>query len=487
MGVVLQAEDPQLQRGVAIKLLSLESGNVSEAQQRFLREARAVAKLNHPNVVVIHEIDEEAGRPYIVTELAAGGSLQRWIEQEGPLSWQAATRSIADACRGLAAAHAAGLIHRDIKPANLLRSESDTVKLADFGLAKGPQDSTTLTAAGTIFGTPHYMSPEQWASEPLTELSDIYSLGGTYFTLLTGEPPFGNKEPLQIMYACCSGTVPDPKAIVPDLPEACCAIVRRAMARELDERYPSAERMLADLEGLLVNPELVGKGSATGTLHDLPTVKTKLESVASSPKPVSRRRILGWGIGAVAVLGAAAWLWPRNEWEPIFNRRDLSNWDVQGNWKVEEGVLFGSGENAMLLTKRRDLRNFELRAEVKLTGEVQGGIILRANPIGEGRTGYRVNLTTGDLGGVERLLTGSEPRGLFSDGRAIDLERWENLEATFEGTGLQVRSGGRTTAEITESQEADPQLVPQAGGIGLQILGGAGHVAIRKLEIRELR
>ncbi|MCA9147608.1 MAG: serine/threonine protein kinase, partial [Planctomycetales bacterium] len=172
-----------------------------EGVQRFLREARAAAKLNHPNVVMIHEINEEGGQPYLVTELLTGGSLQQWIEGESEVSWREATRAIADACRGLAAAHAVGLVHRDIKPANLLRSETNTVKVADFGLAKGPSEST-LTAAGTVFGTPHYMSPEQWGSEPLTALTDVWSLGGTYYTLLTGEPPFGNKEPLQIMYAC---------------------------------------------------------------------------------------------------------------------------------------------------------------------------------------------------------------------------------------------------------------------------------------------
>lgn len=487
MGIVLAAEDPQLQRQVAIKLLSVEAGNISEAQQRFLREARAVARLNHPNVVVIHEINEESGQPYLVTELVSGGSLQKAVETRGPLPWREATKSLIDACHGLIAAHAAGLIHRDIKPANLLRSDTDTVKIADFGLAKGPQDSTTLTAAGTVFGTPHYMSPEQWAGEPLTPLTDIYSLGGTYYTLLTGKRPFGDRDPLQIMYACCSGSPPDPQSILPDLPATCTAIVQRAMARNLEDRYPSASALLEDLEQLLTDPEFRGSAPATDRISHLATRPNQVGKQPASEFIRSRRLVISAVSFATIAIGLIAFaLWPKQEWIPLFNGRNLNGWTSEGTWNVEKGLLVGSGNNSSLLSIRNDFRNFQLRAEVLLRGDAQAGILLRTQKGSSGLVGYRINLTTGDMGGINRLINETEPRALFSDGRAVDLEHWETIEATFEGTGLQVVSGGRTTAEITEEMNTDPRQIPSQGEIGFIVLDQSGQVVIRRLEVKPL-
>jgi urea transport system substrate-binding protein len=249
MGVVYEAVDTVLDRRVAVKLLPEATASDAEALRRFLAEAKAAARLNHPNTVQIFEVDRRGGDHYIVMELVRGGSAADFVKARGRFNWPEAVRVIADACRGLQAAHDAGLVHRDIKPANIMRAADGEVKPADFGLAKGVGGSAGgQTTAGAIVGTPHYMSPEQCESRPLDARSDVYSLGATFFHLLTGRPPFDADQPLQILFAHCSRPAPDPAEIAPEVPAACSAIVRRAMAKDPADRYPTAGAMLADLE-----------------------------------------------------------------------------------------------------------------------------------------------------------------------------------------------------------------------------------------------
>ncbi|MDB5309101.1 MAG: serine/threonine protein kinase [Gemmataceae bacterium] len=256
MGVVYVAEDPLLQRTVAIKLLPAEVTAAPKARDRFLLEARAAARLSHPNVVPVHEVDEHEGAYYLVMEQVRGGSVEDLLDAEGFIDWPEATRIISDACRGLGAAHAAGLIHRDIKPSNILVSHDGTAKLADFGLAKpSAPTGTPLTEAGTILGTPYYMSPEQCRSESSLDCrTDIYSVGATYYTLLTGREPYSAESVVEIMFAHCSHPVPDPCEINPDIPPACTAIIRRAMAKDPAARFGSAAEMLRALEAVRAEP-----------------------------------------------------------------------------------------------------------------------------------------------------------------------------------------------------------------------------------------
>lgn len=252
MGVVYRSSDPIIERDVAIKILPREVSANPVNLKRFLAEAKAAGKLSHPNVVPIYQVAEEAGTYYLVMEFLAGGSIIDELDR-GPLSVLSATKAMADACRGLAAAHALGMIHRDIKPANLLRTADGTVKVADFGLAKGVvETSQQITRAGQVVGTPYFMSPEQCESRPLDHRSDIYSLGATYYSLLTGTNPYQDAaSTVQVMFAHCHGEVLDPRKVDATLPEACSRIVRRAAAKHPDERYQSAAEMLADLEAVI--------------------------------------------------------------------------------------------------------------------------------------------------------------------------------------------------------------------------------------------
>lgn len=253
MGVVYLATDLRLQRDVALKVLPKELSSDPHAVRRFLREARLAASLNHPHVVAIHDVDQQRGLCFLVMELVTGGSTQDLLAQ-GALHWGEATRIIADACRGLVAAHGAGLVHRDIKPSNLLRTQSGSIKVADFGLARAQEDSpasSPLTASGALLGTPQYMSPEQCQGEVLDARSDLYSLGATYFALLTRQPPYAESQPMQAMFAHCSKPVPNPIIYCPDLPTDCVQIVQRALAKKRVDRFASAADMLEALEQLL--------------------------------------------------------------------------------------------------------------------------------------------------------------------------------------------------------------------------------------------
>jgi serine/threonine protein kinase len=246
MGIVYEAEDTLIGRRVALKVMPETLTEDREAMGRFLIEAKSAGRLNHPNTVRIFDVDREGKNHYLVMELVRGGSVWDRVKKDGPLPWAEATRIIADICRALTEAHASGLIHRDIKPANIMLASDGTPKLADFGLAKAAGEAG-LTAAGSVLGTPAFMSPEQCHCNPLDHRADLYSLGLTYYALLTGRPPFEGSTP-QVMMSHCTKPTPDPRIARPDIPESCVAVLFRATAKEPADRFADAGEMLQWLE-----------------------------------------------------------------------------------------------------------------------------------------------------------------------------------------------------------------------------------------------
>jgi urea transport system substrate-binding protein len=311
MGIVLKGHDPLIDRVVAIKLLPLESNSDGISLRRFLAEARAAGKLNHPNVVQIYEVGQQETDYYLVMEYVAAGSVNEHLQKKGAFPVYDATRIIMDACRGLGAAHAAGLVHRDVKPANLLQTELGTVKVTDFGIVKEAHgESGGMTMTGVVIGTPYFMSPEQCEGRPVDARTDLYSLGATYYSLLTGSSPYADSSSMmQVMFAHCHRDPPDPRQKNPALPEACSRIIAKAMAKSPDDRYQNADQMLADLEWLMT--------TLTQTGTQLPPIASASNSAIhpalSAPKPqtASRRTFLiTAGLGGAAVVGgagAAAW------------------------------------------------------------------------------------------------------------------------------------------------------------------------------------
>jgi urea transport system substrate-binding protein len=307
MGVVYKAHDALIERDVAIKILPQEFARDQTSLERFLSEARAAGKFIHPNAVAIYEVGQQDDTYFLVMECVPGGSVGDALDKTpGGLGAAEATRIAADACRGLAAAHAVGLVHRDIKPANLLRAADGSVKIADFGLAK-PVFGTIgqLTQAGQILGTPYYMSPEQCSSDGLDHRSDIYSLGATYYALLTGAEPYRNAGTIvQVMFAHCNGEIPDPRKLRPELPEECSQIIARAMAKDPDDRYQTAGEMLADLE--ILADKLSGGPRSSISL-----------AAAQSRKPTSRARAGGAVAALAAVVGIGSYFLGRDTVGPV--------------------------------------------------------------------------------------------------------------------------------------------------------------------------
>jgi len=324
MGAVYQAEDTRLNRDVAVKILPQRLAVDDIAVERFLREARAAARLNHPNIVAVLDVDQQAGRTFLVMELVRGGNLQS-VLGNGPFLWQDATRIIADCCDGLAAAHRQGLIHRDVKPGNILLTNDGHAKLADFGLARALDSAETnpLTSSGSVLGTPHYMSPEQCQGETLDPRSDLYSLGATYFALLVGRPPFNQTQPLQLMFAHCSAPVPDPRSLRSEIPEECAAIVLKALAKQPADRFDSAASMGQALRAALAqydleavpppNPKPAAATSAKTrtSVSEKRSGRTVRPQNETDPRPTPHRgprlRAGLWAGGAFLVLYVMGW------------------------------------------------------------------------------------------------------------------------------------------------------------------------------------
>ena len=252
MGVVYKAEDTRLDRTVALKFLSPDLTGDIQAKERFLREARAAAALDHEFICNIHDVAEtEDGRFFIVMAFYEGQVLKDKISRK-PLTPAAAVHLALQCARGLATAHAEGIVHRDIKPANLFVTTAGKIKILDFGLAK-LVGSAKLTRTGTTLGTASYLSPEMARGEEVDERSDIWSLGAVLFEMLAGHGPFKGDFEQAVIYQIVNGEpepLPENTGIDPEL----AAVVKRCLARNPEDRYQTAGDLAADLERLIEVP-----------------------------------------------------------------------------------------------------------------------------------------------------------------------------------------------------------------------------------------
>lgn len=246
-GRVYLALDTVLERQVALKALHEHLNADEEARKSFMREARAMAKLSHPNIVTIHHVDN-THHPVIVMEYVAGETLAALIARKKVFSVQEALPILRQVAAALDAAHALGVVHRDVKPANILVSADSQVKLTDFGLAKIRQ---ATKASMTITGTVFYMSPEQISRKEIGPTSDVYSLGVVAYEMLTGRVPFLHEDEMVVLNAHCTLPPPDPNDFDVNLPKAVVAVLTGALAKEPDERYQTAGAFVKALEWTL--------------------------------------------------------------------------------------------------------------------------------------------------------------------------------------------------------------------------------------------
>ncbi len=246
MGVVWRGRDLRLGRAVAVKLVSGAASTDPTTVERFDREARTVARLNHPNIVAVYDFGADGGDSYLVMELVEGRSLAAMIG-DGPLSVADAVAVATQACTGLAAAHAAGVVHRDVKPANLIRTSAGVVKICDFGIAhlQHASGQARLTGTAVAMGSTSYMAPEQVNGDPVDARTDLYGLGCTIHAMLTGAPPFVGVTPLSVVHQHVTQSPPDVRAARPDVPPELARLVHDLLAKSPDDRPRDADAVAA--------------------------------------------------------------------------------------------------------------------------------------------------------------------------------------------------------------------------------------------------
>lgn len=325
MGVVYRAHHAPTDQSVALKVLAPSLAADQEYVTRFFREAGAAGQIDHPNVVRVIDVGRHQDMYYLVMEFVQGDTLDRTLENDGRMGLERATRLVRDIASGLAAAHRAGIIHRDVKPGNVIVSRDGRPHLTDFGLARHAQTRKGLTIEGTFLGTPEYSSPEQVEGRKLDHRTDLYSLGVTYYHLLSGTLPFLGESPMEI---AIKRTKEDPRPLEHALPTAdprACAVVKKLLQRDAAQRYQSATDLMQDLEAILTNkPSSVLHASSSQNLKAVTTSKVvpKAAPPAALSVPAQRRirSLIHWNLIslAVALVFLSAALAPRGAF--------LENW-----------------------------------------------------------------------------------------------------------------------------------------------------------------
>jgi serine/threonine-protein kinase len=278
MGIVYRATQLSLGRPVALKLIAPEHAADSDFRDRFQRESRMAAAIDHPNVIPVYEAGEEDGRLYLVMRWVAGTDLHKELRAHGAMDEERAARIVNQVAGALDAAHAAGLVHRDVKPANVLLS-GEHAYLADFGLTRFANAKTNVTTGGHFLGTVDYMAPEQFRPGPSDARADVYALGCVLFAAVTGRPPFVRETVPQTMLAHLHDPPPTAETVPPELNR----VLHRALAKAPEDRYPSAgdfgRAALAAAEGRSVTAEerSVARGAAA------PTIKQSEQRLWSGP------------------------------------------------------------------------------------------------------------------------------------------------------------------------------------------------------------
>lgn len=254
MAVVYKAKCHRLNRLVAVKILKSDLAQNEDFRRRFNAESQAVAQLSHPNIVSVYDVSRGGDTEYIVMELIDGITLKQYMEKRGQLNWRESLHFITQIMRGLSHAHSRGIVHRDIKPQNVMVLRDGSVKVADFGIACLENSAQTLTQEA--LGSVHYISPEQARGDRTDARSDVYSSGVVLYEMLTGRLPFEGDSAVSVAIQHLSSIPLAPREINPEIPEQLELICMKAMAPDLERRYPSADAMIADLESFRKNPSV---------------------------------------------------------------------------------------------------------------------------------------------------------------------------------------------------------------------------------------
>jgi eukaryotic-like serine/threonine-protein kinase len=372
MGAVYLAEDTQAARKVAVKVLPRHFSSTPDLLKRFRREAETATRLRHPNVVGAFASGEDAGFHFYVMEYCEGETLDRVLKRGGdPLPVFKAVEIVAQAARGLRAAHELGFVHRDVKPSNIILTPQGQAKVLDLGLTKSFEDSaeSLKTQSGAILGTPHYIAPEQArGSKAIDGRADIYALGATFYHLLSGDPPYTGLTGVEVIYKHVHEPLPDLRARRADLPPGVEAIIKRMLSKAPEDRYASCAELLEDLEAVLA-----------GKIPGHAMAEAGKETTITPPARAAKRGPLLAAAGAaaaalavVAVLAlrppaAAAPAAPSKAEEKdvdLLKGVDPKRDAVEGIWSMQQGELVVSdGAPARLRLPFKAPAAYDLRAE----------------------------------------------------------------------------------------------------------------------------
>ncbi|MBL8190468.1 MAG: PD40 domain-containing protein [Acidobacteria bacterium] len=482
MGQVWLAEDKNLGRQVAIKLLPAEFTGNADRLRRFEQEARAASALNHPNIVTVHEIGEVDGLHFLVTEFVKGRTLRQALAN-GPMPVSQALDVAEQIAEALAAAHGAGIIHRDIKPENVMVRHDGYVKVLDFGLAKltAPvgmnSDSLsrmdTLRAANTtpgmILGTPRYMSPEQARGLSLDSRTDLFSLGVVLYELLAGNPPFAG-ETLSDLIASILMTTPTPLSeVAPNTPPELQTIVGKLLEKKPEQRYRTAEDLLADLQDCKTDLQVSARLERR---HQSQSQQTAILPTTNPPRPVWKHpKVWLASLALLTVFGAGGWwLTTRKNETPaattIWPVKTLVNWRLSPSEGVSDCRFSPNGEFIAFSVVRNGRRQIHLNQ----TGEKNSLPVTddewnNFNPIWSPDGRDLAFISERDkqqsiwrmraLGGTQTLVAqlhhpGARLRDWSADGATIYFESNSQLFAVDVATG--------NTREITLPEPTDPNV-----------------------------
>ena len=417
MSSVYRARDDVLERRVALKILHEHFSGDPEYVERFRREARAIARLNHPNIVTVIDRGEFEGRQFIVFEHVPGENLKEIVEREGPLSVSQALALTHQIARGLSFAHDNGVVHRDVKPQNVLLDETGGAKVTDFGIARSLEPEDGLTETGTLLGTSDYIAPEQATGGPVDERSDQYSLGVLLYELLTGEVPYRAGSFMAVAMRHVRDPVPSVRERRPDVPAQVDEIVARAMSKSPQDRFPSIEVMMAAIEACLADE--YGRTARNGATDVVPRAAAPRPAPArAGPRARSARRRRGFvplllglvalGLGALVLgflvtrtdgsgTGAAAG-------SSSIHLSALSDYDPEGDGHEHpEAVPNATDGNQATYWTTESYRSFQKPGV---------GIILDA---GRSVDLSKLTVTSDEPGFTARIQAGNSPNGGFED------------------------------------------------------------------------
>ena len=390
MADVYLAEDQELGRRVAIKILNDRHANDEQFVERFRREAKNAAALSHPNIVSIYDRGEAEGTYYIAMEYLEGRSLKELILSHGDAPISVVVEYARQILSALRFAHRHGIVHRDIKPHNVLVDSEGRVKVTDFGIARA--GTSQMTEAGSIVGTAQYLSPEQARGGDVDQRSDLYSLGVLMYEMLTGEVPFSGDTPVEIAMKHLSQTPAPPSTLRPDVPHDLDMVVMRTLAKDPDDRYQSAEEMEADLDrvarGTAVAPETQETATqimrAPSTLPLAATAATMItpprrggvappvppSAYYDLDEPIRRRPIWPWIAAFVFVVGAAIGGW--------YLYHQISN-KISSSAPVAVGYYLN--ENQQQATQNIEADGFHAVVKKHTNSTVASGLVYKQDPV----------------------------------------------------------------------------------------------------------